>query len=189
VKMLRKQHGTLFFSLGLLISTVSAGFQGCSGLVRTINKGVYRQWTQATWDQFYVERTSLCPWKIAAAGTYSDIQGAFKKNNKDAFTEWYVLQPWMSNEHCYEAIQEIIDNCLDTNNNGGNMYTTGSWNNGHEGYEIQIDPSRTDLMCWGTPNYPCGISEIGGRGVSLILCCDTLLIIANIKLENNVPGI
>jgi hypothetical protein len=125
-------------------SSLEQYFERCSGSEAAQPGKGYLEWKKDGWNKLYELRTNLC--SVYQQGAHSNVASIDKSNKVgDAF---YVIQPGMSSKFCWDATQIIIERCFDTDGrSAGHVYQTGSWNNGHEGYQINVNVNDATLFC------------------------------------------
>jgi hypothetical protein len=124
-----------YYFLLVIPAIVNATFQGCSG---ASSRGDFCGWANA-WDDFWDIRQAACD------TTYTAGDGVYTINtNGWAGQAQQVLQPGDSNEHCWDAMNDIIWNCFnsDTGENGPDTtHYSGTWDNGKEWYWMWGNPA------------------------------------------------
>ena len=109
---------------------VKAGILNCQNLFSIDGQTADGCWSQDAWDDFWNLRNDLCSKTYqAGGGTYT-----FTLNGWAAQLQM-VLQPGMTNEHCYDAFADLINTCFNTAirtnpefpSNDGTTYQTGTW--------------------------------------------------------------
>ncbi|KAN0086938.1 hypothetical protein V8E54_000626 [Elaphomyces granulatus] len=130
-------HTSLMIFAVLFPSLATAGTSGCGS---EAPNGC--PWTKDAWNSLQVLRQDACGQDLAKSGT----------NSLNLDNGWAKLQvkvkPGYTNTHCWDVTEEIVLNCLNTDQ--GKYAQSGTWCSDadcNEWYWIWMNPSN-HIGCW-----------------------------------------